>query len=257
MRPKLTMSTQAHSVVAPSPRAQWIAGTIVVLYALLTMVPLAWIFLTAFKSGPDSISYPPKLVFTPSAEGFCNLFNTRSRQTDEYLASLLEQHRWIAPTAYAHPAALTPAWLLGADRIRLDRQANEGVAEGAVLRFYGVPILGAPVLSFPLTDERKSGWLPPSINLDSKSGLQFSIPWYWNIAPNRDATLTPMVSAKRGFGGEAEFRYLEPDFQGKANVHLLPNDRLTGQARHALNLSHEGALPLGASVEIELLVEVR
>jgi len=82
------MSTQAHSVVAPSPRAQWIAGTIVVLYALLTMVPLAWIFLTAFKSGPDSISYPPKLVFTPSAEGFCNLFNTRSRQTDEYLASL-------------------------------------------------------------------------------------------------------------------------------------------------------------------------
>jgi len=60
MRPELTMSTQAHSVVAPSPRAQWIAGTIVVLYALLTMVPLAWIFLTAFKSGPDSISYPPK-----------------------------------------------------------------------------------------------------------------------------------------------------------------------------------------------------
>ncbi|MGE4051392.1 MAG: LPS-assembly protein LptD [Piscinibacter sp.] len=140
-----------------------------------------------------------------------------------------------------------PAWLLATDRVKMDFEANEGIAENAVLRFYGVPILGAPVLSFPLTDERKSGWLPPSINLDSKSGLQFSIPWYWNIAPNRDATLTPTVSAKRGFGGEAEFRYLEPGFQGKANVHLLPNDRLTGQARHALNLSHEGTLPLGAS----------
>ena len=140
-----------------------------------------------------------------------------------------------------------PAWLLSTDKVKMDFEANEGIAENAVLRFYGVPILGAPVLSFPLTDERKSGWLPPSINLDSKSGLQFSIPWYWNIAPNRDATLTPLLSAKRGAGAEAEFRYLEPSFQGAAQVHVLPNDQLTGRSRHALNLSHEGALPLGAS----------
>jgi multiple sugar transport system permease protein len=52
-----------------------------VAYALVTMMPLAWIFITAFKSGPDSIAYPPKIVFTPSAEGFCNLFTTRTRQT--------------------------------------------------------------------------------------------------------------------------------------------------------------------------------
>ncbi|MBS0443534.1 MAG: LPS-assembly protein LptD [Proteobacteria bacterium] len=140
-----------------------------------------------------------------------------------------------------------PAWLLSTDKVKMDFEANEGIAENAVLRFYGVPILGAPVLSFPLTDERKSGWLPPSINIDSKSGLQFSIPWYWNIAPNRDATLTPLLSAKRGVGAEAEFRYLEPSFQGAAQVHVLPNDQLTGRSRHALNLSHEGALPLGAN----------
>ncbi|HPG81431.1 MAG TPA: LPS-assembly protein LptD, partial [Piscinibacter sp.] len=76
-----------------------------------------------------------------------------------------------------------PAWLLTTDRVKMDFEANEGIAEHAVLRFYGVPILGAPVLSFPLTDARKSGWLPPSVNLDSKSGLQFSMPYYWNIAP--------------------------------------------------------------------------
>jgi LPS-assembly protein len=140
-----------------------------------------------------------------------------------------------------------PAWLLSTDKVKMDFEANEGIAEHAVLRFYGVPILGAPVLSFPLTDERKSGWLPPSINLDSKSGLQFSIPWYWNIAPNRDATFTPMLSAKRGAGGEAEFRYLEPSYEGRANLHLLPNDQLTGRSRYALNLTHEGALPLGAN----------
>jgi multiple sugar transport system permease protein len=84
----MTASSQAHSVVAPSKLAQRIAGAIVVAYALITMVPLAWIFLTGFKSGPDSIAYPPKVLFTPSAEGYCNLFTTRSRQTPEYIAQL-------------------------------------------------------------------------------------------------------------------------------------------------------------------------
>jgi multiple sugar transport system permease protein len=78
----------AHSVVEPTPLTQRLAGGAVVFYALLTMVPLLWIILTSLKSGPDSISYPPKLFFKPSAEGFCNLFDTRSRQTPEYIAQL-------------------------------------------------------------------------------------------------------------------------------------------------------------------------
>src|SRR3981189_3068221 len=84
----MTTLTQAHSVVQPSPIARRIAGVIVVAYAVITMVPLAWIFLTGFKSGPDSIAYPPKVLFTPSAEGYCHLFTTRSRQTPEYIAQL-------------------------------------------------------------------------------------------------------------------------------------------------------------------------
>src|SRR5439155_14582998 len=82
------MTSHVHSVVQPSPLSQRIAGVIVVLYAVITMVPLAWIFLTGFKSGPDSIAYPPKVLFTPSAEGYCNLFTTRSRQSPEYIAQL-------------------------------------------------------------------------------------------------------------------------------------------------------------------------
>ena len=88
------------------------------------------------------------------------------------------------PTRAAGPtAAARRPGCCRRDRVKLDLEANEGVAEGAVLRFYGVPILAAPVLSFPLTDARKSGWLPPSINLDSKSGLEVEVPYYWNIAP--------------------------------------------------------------------------
>jgi len=80
--------TTAHSVVEPSARTRWVAGVIVVLYAVLTLVPLVWIILTSVKSPPDSISYPPKVIFSPTVEGYCNLFTTRSRQTEEYLKSL-------------------------------------------------------------------------------------------------------------------------------------------------------------------------
>lgn len=82
------MSTSAHSVVEPTGRTKAIAGSLVIAYALITMLPLVWIFLTALKTPPDSISYPPKIVFTPSLEGFCNLFTTRSRQTEDYIKSL-------------------------------------------------------------------------------------------------------------------------------------------------------------------------
>ncbi|OCJ08133.1 sugar ABC transporter permease [Rhizobium sp. AC44/96] len=78
----------AHSVVEPSPTSKRIAGAIVILYALITLIPLAWIFLTSIKSPPDSISYPPKIVFSPTVEGYCNLLTTRTRQTPEYIAAL-------------------------------------------------------------------------------------------------------------------------------------------------------------------------
>ncbi len=132
-----------------------------------------------------------------------------------------------------------PAWLLTTDRVNFDFANNEGVAEGGVLRFLGVPILGAPRLSFPLTDARKSGWLPPSFGLDTKSGLQFSIPYYWNIAPNRDATFTPEISTRRGPSLASEFRYLEPGYGGEAKLDLLPYDRTTRTTRYALAGSHD------------------
>jgi LPS-assembly protein len=133
-----------------------------------------------------------------------------------------------------------PAWLMSADRVKLDFETNEGIAEGAVLRFLGVPILAAPVLSFPLTDERKSGWLPPTLNLDSKSGFEVGVPWYWNIAPQRDATFTPYVYTRRGFGLLAEGRYLEPRHGGELQWHWLPHDRVFDGSRSALQWKQQG-----------------
>jgi LPS-assembly protein len=135
-----------------------------------------------------------------------------------------------------------PAWQITAKELRLDLAANEGEAEGAVLRFLGVPILAAPSLSFPLSSARKSGWLPPNIFLDNRSGFELGVPYYWNIAPQRDATLTPFVMTKRGVGVDGEFRYLEPGHAGRINVNLLPSDRVFGHSRWGLNLNNDGHL---------------
>ena len=146
-----------------------------------------------------------------------------------------------------------PPWLLSSSSVKLDFAKNEGVAKGAMLRFYGVPILAAPVISFPLTDARKSGWLPPLVTVDNRSGLQVAPPFYWNIAPNRDATLTPTISARRGPGLNVEYRYLEPRYTGVARVALLPRDYVTGSSRYSLDLMHTGERPNQTAVGVRVL----
>lgn len=135
-----------------------------------------------------------------------------------------------------------PDWLLRATSLELDNAANEGIAKGVVLRFKGLPILPVPYLSFPLSDERKSGLLPPNIGLDNVNGFEFTQPYYWNIAPNRDATITPTVMTKRGMNLSTEFRYLEADYLGNARLNFMPSDQLRERNRWGLNLQHQGHL---------------
>lgn len=77
----------AYSVTEPSPRQKRIAATLVILYAVITLLPLVWIVATGFKTSADSIAYPPKIAFEPSLEGYVNLFTTQTRQTEEHLAA--------------------------------------------------------------------------------------------------------------------------------------------------------------------------
>ena len=146
-----------------------------------------------------------------------------------------------------------PVWILKARELRIDHETNEGVAKDAVLRFYGVPILAAPTLSFPLSDERKSGFLPPSFSIDSSSGFQAAIPYYWNIAPNRDATFTMQESLRRGPSLDTEFRYLEPSYFGVIDYKLLPYDKVADRTRYSLHADHEGALPLNAYAQLRVM----
>ena len=111
------MSAVAHSIVEASPRAKAFAAAVVILYAVITIVPLLWIGATAFKSPSDSIAYPPKVFFEPSLEGYVNLFTVRSRQTPEFIASLPPAETWYEKLVRSHnmviagPSKVVPRFL--------------------------------------------------------------------------------------------------------------------------------------------------
>ena len=138
-----------------------------------------------------------------------------------------------------------PAWQLSASRFDFDLDEEVGVATGAVLRFMGVPILGFPKVSFPLTDKRKSGLLPPTLGLGSLNGFEVRQPYYFDIAPNRDATFSPTVMSKRGVDLAGEFRYLEPSYGGQLRASVMPGDKLRDRDRWSYSLQHQGAVDTG------------
>ena len=90
----MSAATEAHSIVEPSPFTRRLAGTLVIAYALISMIPMVWIFMTSFKTPSEAIAYPPKVIFEPSLEGYVNLFTSRTRQTPEYMASLPPAATW-------------------------------------------------------------------------------------------------------------------------------------------------------------------
>ncbi len=137
-----------------------------------------------------------------------------------------------------------PAWILRASSMSIDQEEDEGQAQDATLEFKGVPV-PLPSMSFPLSDRRKSGWLPPAVGLDSTSGLILTAPYYWNIAPNRDVTWMPTIMARRGVDLAGEFRYMENDYNGRINANYMANDKLRDQSRWGFFSRHSGTINTG------------
>ncbi len=129
-------------------------------------------------------------------------------------------------------------WELEAGDIDLDTRRGVGTAKNVRLRFQGVPILYAPFLSFPIGDARKSGILTPEIGSAGRSGNEVRVPYYWNIAPNYDATVAPRYLSDRGMQAQTEFRYLTERMEGIVRAEFLPDDDLTGNDRQYGRWSH-------------------
>ncbi|MDE2088409.1 MAG: LPS assembly protein LptD [Gammaproteobacteria bacterium] len=141
-------------------------------------------------------------------------------------------------------------WLLRADKVTLDRATGEGTARDATLAFKGVPFAYFPYLSFPIDNRRKSGFLLPTIGSSSGTGLDLSTPYYWNIAPNRDATFTPRIMTKRGVLFGAQYRYLHPTSRGEIDAAYLPHDKIYGKSRGLFSYEENGNPAPGWSTNV-------
>jgi LPS-assembly protein len=115
-------------------------------------------------------------------------------------------------------------WMLQASAINLDTKLQEGVARNVTMRFKDVPIFYTPYISFPLGDERKSGLLFPSFGHSGNNGFELEVPYYFNLAPNYDLTLTPGLLSARGVQIAGQFRYLSASSHGQLDTTFLPND---------------------------------
>lgn len=129
-------------------------------------------------------------------------------------------------------------WLLQGKSIDLDTNKGVGTAKGMKLRFKGVPILYLPYISFPISSARKSGLLTPEIGSSGRSGNQIRMPFYWNIAPNYDATITPRMLTSRGMQVETDFRYLTQRSEGFITTDYLPDDDILNETRHQFFFNH-------------------
>ncbi|NMP30309.1 LPS assembly protein LptD [Thalassotalea sp. M1531] len=135
-----------------------------------------------------------------------------------------------------------PDWQLKASEISISVEENKGEAFNARFEILDVPVLYVPYLSFPVTDERKSGLLEPTIKSSNKSGFEVELPYYINIAENYDATVAPRYMSKRGLQLLTEFRYLVNDQQGQLDIEYLHKDNevQSDDARYLWRYQHIG-----------------
>ncbi len=155
-------------------------------------------------------------------------------------------------TGYTTCPAGNNDWLIRAGSLNLDTAAQEGVARHVTLEIKGVPVLYTPYFSFPMGSERKSGLLFPSINHSAKNGIELPVPYYFNLAPNYDLTLTPEELSARGVELGSEFRYLTAGSHGQVNATYLPNDSQTGHERSYLRMADITDLTRRLRVDVDL-----
>lgn len=130
-------------------------------------------------------------------------------------------------------------WHFEARELELDYEAEEGRIRNGRLRFFDTTLLAIPWGTFPLENRRKTGILTPHYSQNTLRGLELSVPFYWNIAPERDLTLTPVYMSKRGPQLKAQYRYLDAHYTGDLRWEYLPEDKVLGKTRSGLTYRHD------------------
>ncbi len=216
-------------------------------------------------SSPDGLSYQDRgfLLQATQADGDLAkdrstlhgvdylLLNRRGNGRAE-LAELSGKQAALQQVSYTTCDRGSNGWRFQAERIDLDNEAGVGVARNARLHIGNAPVFYLPYVSFPTDDRRRSGFLYPIIGTGSNTGLDIRQPYYLNLAPNYDATLTPRSLGRRGFMIGGEFRYLGEGFNGNLEAEWLPDDDIRQRDRGSFRYHHLGQLDAHWQVRADL-----
>lgn len=153
------------------------------------------------------------------------LYGRHARGTACKIETFGKQYMTLNEASYTTCAPNQNTWHLKASTVTLDKVTGRGQAKHARMYFKNVPIFYAPYLDFPIDDRRKTGFLYPIFGSTSNSGVEFATPFYWNLAPNYDATLTPRYLSRRGFEIQGATRYISRNSTGNVHAAVLPHDR--------------------------------
>ena len=130
-----------------------------------------------------------------------------------------------------------PDWELTSTTTELYNSLDRGHAYNMVLRYKNIPVFYTPFMSFPLSDKRQSGLLTPSFGTAGNGGSSLSLPYYFNIADNYDATVQMTNLSARGVLLDNEFRHLGTDSTTLLNLSFLENDDEYGNDRYLYSFS--------------------
>jgi len=143
-------------------------------------------------------------------------------------------------------------WFINSDETIIDQSSGNIKAKDAVLSLRGIPIMYSPYVDFSTTSQRKSGWLLPTAGTTTTSGFETSVPYYFNLSPTYDATLTSRYMEKRGLQFDGEFRYLKENFAGTSQIQYLNKDNESDiDNRYLLDIKHKHNFGHGFTGTIE------
>jgi len=146
----------------------------------------------------------------------------------------------LQETVYTQCAPGNNDWELVSETLHIDRDAGQGTAHHARLEIKDVPVFYTPYIRFPVGDQRMSGFLWPTFANSSQNGFDVTAPYYFNLAPNYDATLLPRYMNDRGAMLGGEFRYMNHWSNWVASGAILPNDEVANEDRWITSLQQTG-----------------
>ena len=175
-----------------------------------------------------------------------------ARGTAERLEFLGRNHVRLTRASYTTCEPGNDAWQIEARELELDYEKEEGRGRDMRLRLLDTTVFAFPAFSFPLENRRKSGFLAPYYSQNTRRGLEVAAPYYLNLAPEHDLTITPVVMSKRGEQVKGDYRYLSRDFAGQFRVEYMPRDEVLNRPRSGYSLQHEHRITPSLSARIDL-----